>query len=190
MALRARPLLLRHQRPQPRRELIGSNPFNSGNEFRWTVLIRTCRVRRATLSLSFSLPLSFSLLLCLALPFSASRSLDPSDAKFLKLQRSRALRLRHRNIRTAFYIRRPLMTRRELEGHTKAEAGAPSVRYNLEDEVSPFGELRTRSRLGLTGIGWLFRRIEGKWIKVCASDKERSAGTVRTVASIRFLSTH
>lgn len=57
------------------RVLIGSNPFNSGNEFQWTILIRVRRVVFA-LSLASSAP--------------------------LKLQALRALEARHSDIEQTF----------------------------------------------------------------------------------------
>lgn len=148
-ALRARPLLLRRvsngnggqqPQPQPRRDLIGSNPFNSGNEFQWTILIRACHVRRAGLPLFLSLTFSFS----------PVRSLLPSSA-FVKLQLKSASATPPR-YRAGFYIRRYLMISRELESHTQT-AGAIHVHYNLEGEVSPLKELRTRSS-----------QVDGNWL--------------------------
>lgn len=63
---------------RPRRVLIGSNPFNSGNEFQWTILIRES---------------PFASRFC-------SRSL--ASSALLNLQASRALQARHRDIEQPF----------------------------------------------------------------------------------------
>lgn len=72
----------------------------------------------------------------------------------MKLQRnSRALQQRATaRYRAGFYIRRHLMISRELESHTQT-AGAIRVHYDLEGEVSPLRELRTRSS-----------RVDGNWL--------------------------
>lgn len=92
---------------------------------------------------------SFSLARFLLLALSFSPPFERIRETSTQLKSASATPPRYR---AGFYIRRHLMISRELESRTQT-AGAIHVHYNLEGEVSPLKELRTRSS-----------QVDGNWL--------------------------